>query len=244
MGGVGNLLFEIAHAYTYSLRFNKQFELYDSLYQQAHHTDRAQFADNLFANLRFKPAPDVSFDSFYVYCEPSFGYHAIDDIPGNVRFHGHFQSFKYFQSFKTELAQLFNINSSPPVPNTCALHVRRGDYVSLPDHHPLQDLDYYKKAIALVGRANTFHVFSDDIPWCKEHLSALDADFIYSENSTAPQDFNKMLNCESHIIANSTFSWWPAWFVNNRVVAPNKWFGPVYAHYNHLDLLPPEWLTL
>jgi hypothetical protein len=244
MGGLGNLLFQIAHAYTYSLRFNKSFELYKNLYQKAHHTEISEYSNNLFNNIHLKDSSVDMLSSSYVYREQNFGYREINEIAGNVIFHGYFQSYKYIEEFKPELLQLFNIKDIQQNHNTCSIHVRRGDYVSLPDHHPLQTIEYYQNAINKIGKSNKFHVFSDDIDWCKNNFSSFDADLIYSSNKTATEDFQDMLTCENHIIANSTFSWWPAWIINNRVIAPNKWFGNFYKNYNQSDLIPKEWTLI
>ena len=50
--------------------------------------------------------------------------------------------------------------------------------------------------------------------------------------------------CTDAIIANSSFSWWGAWLIDNpdkTVIAPKKWFGSQYDHYNMDDLIPEGW---
>jgi len=53
--------------------------------------------------------------------------------------------------------------------------------------------------------------------------------------------------CDHNIIANSTFSWWGAYFNNNKekiVCYPDKWFGPKNANLNTKDLFPENWICV
>ena len=53
-----------------------------------------------------------------------------------------------------------------------------------------------------------------------------------------------MSRCRSHIIANSTFSWWGAWlspYLSKIVIAPKKWF----RNNQHIEyLIPRQWITI
>ena len=98
-----------------------------------------------------------------------------------------------------------------------AVHIRRGDTVGHPRYVDLS-LDYYKDLINLY-QGKEIYVFSDDIPWCKEHLHGytyIDKDVITS--------FNLMRSCRVKIIANSTFSWWAAYLsIHKEVLVPDTW---------------------
>ena len=111
--------------------------------------------------------------------------------------------------------------------NTCSLHVRRGDYLNLPDHHPTQSIEYYKKSVSLIGNDKTYFIFSDDIEWCKENLSNIDNSFIV-DHSYKGDRFGEYLelmkNCNHFIIPNSSFAWWSAYLCDNqnKIVMNNR----------------------
>ena len=53
---------------------------------------------------------------------------------------------------------------------TTSIHVRRGDYVNHPSHHPTQSIEYYKQGIEILNsETDLFVIFSDDIQWCKDN---------------------------------------------------------------------------
>lgn len=133
-----------------------------------------------------------------------------------------------------------------------AIHIRRGDYVSLPAaaalHGGLCTLDYYKRAIAYVQdhlrETINFYLFSDDTEWVEENFNLPNQTIIshnFGENSW--QDMYLISKCKHQIIANSSFSWWGAWLNNNPekiVIAPKRWLN------NHIetDIVPTNWIKL
>ena len=183
--------------------------------------------------------------------------HRETNIPNDGRiFHifGYLQSHKYFNDYKEEIASYFTPkehvvhhtkNKYEGHKNKTSIHVRRTDYITLQDYHVLLDMDYYEKAIDLIGKDENFLVFSDDIEWCKENFKDYNCEYVeerpHNKNSICGiQDANMlgiksekeedslkykkedvaelflMSTCENNIVANSSYSWWAAYLNTNH----------------------------
>lgn len=125
------------------------------------------------------------------------------------------------------------------------MHIRRGDYVLYPDHHPTCNIDYYKNAIKIINDSSETRkkilIFSDDKEWCRNNF--IGDEYIISENDNPYIDLYLMTLCDHHIIANSSFSWWGAWLnynANKIVVAPSQWFGSAIVK-NTSDVYCKNW---
>jgi len=133
------------------------------------------------------------------------------------------QDEKYFKRYEREIRAMFSEGIGEPI-DEVAIHVRRGDYVDNPFYVDLTKTDYYQNATGLF-QGDTFRVFSDDIPYCKEYFRG--NNFKFSEGKSELEDMNDMARCKAHIIANSSFSYWGAWlsplYPDNRVVGPKSW---------------------
>lgn len=260
-GGLGNTLFQIATAYAYSLEHGHKFELYDNLYIPCHHPPLDSYKDNIFSNIKISKAND----QFYKYDEPSFCYNEIPKFENNLILYGYFQSEKYFQKYKNEIQDLFYFNSKliekyskELRQKNCSIHVRRGDYLNLQNCHPIQSLEYYKKAISFFDKDTLFFVFSNDIEWCKNeftHENIGTNNFIFIDGNNGQDDLLLMSHCQNNIIANSSFSWWAAWLnenLNKKVICPQNWFSEEYSkmicnvqHKTYKDdLLPELWIKI
>ena len=179
------------------------------------------------------------------YSEPNFHY---DTIPyrNNMNISGYFQSEKYFKDYEADIRNLLTTkNNFAMRPGLVSIHVRRGDYLLYPRHHPTVEMSYYEKAMELSG-TDKFLVFSDDIYWCKKHF--IGNMFEFSEGNSALLDLDLQSKlCEHNIIGNSSFSWWAAWLnknPNKKIFAPKKWFGPALSSHNTKDLFPNDWITI
>jgi hypothetical protein len=252
MGGLGNMMFQIATAHSISIRDNKKM-ICDTKDMLIPHKSYTFYLENIFKKISFS---DTLMNQSLV-GEGGFHYSPIPKIDGNVKLVGYFQSEKYFMNYKTEILKLFEINDTTKNyllekygviinQDTCSIHIRRGDYLGLPTHHPTQSIDYYKNAIQIVGEKKHFLVFSDDIEWCKENFNFLNNKTFISDNKDY-EDLYLMSLCKNNIIANSTFSWWGAWLnknENKKVIIPSKWFGVYNSHLNTNDLYCDKWIKL
>lgn len=178
---------------------------------------------------------------------------------------GHWLSYKYFAGFENEIRSEFKArealsNASQAVKedikkNTAvSVHIRRGDYLN-PEQlsfHGVCSLDYYEEAADYIQRKLgdvKFYIFSDDISWAKENIKLGDSQYFVDHNGAddAYQDLLLMSECNSHIIANSTFSWWGAWLNNDDskiVVAPQKWFLNPEKNNSTKDLIYSDWIRI
>lgn len=247
LGGLGNYMFQIASAYSLALD-NNDTTVFDNKSSITVHKHIDSYSTNILRNITFGRIGVVS-----NYNEPFFHYNKIP-YRENTKINGYYQSEKYFRHNKDEILDLFSIDdvSKEFIKNnfkdvigrkTCSIHVRRGDYLNLPNHHPPCSIEYYNEAIKLMD-VDKFLVFSDDIGWCKENF--IGDNFIFIEGNVDYIDMWLMSLCENNIIANSSFSWWGAWLnqnSNKKVVAPKRWFGSAINH-NTKDLIPYTWTTI
>ena len=107
--------------------------------------------------------------------------------------------------------------------NSAFIHVRRVRYKSK------LKMEYYLNAIqnlkSRVGECN-FFLFADDFDWAiqkfKEHI---DFTPVQHNKNDELADLWLMSHCQNAIIANSGFSWWAAWLINDDkkvVISPNN----------------------
>jgi len=246
-GGLGNYLFQIAAAVSLSDDDDAVFSDTDI---SVIHKQLSAYKDNILRKIKFV---NKSLPKNNVYYEPHFQYKKIN-YSENVYLIGYFQSEKYFNIKK--IKELFEPTDeiknyiitkyeTQLKQNTCSIHVRRGDYLKLSAHHPVCDLEYYNKAIAMMPSDTKFLVFSDDIKWCKDNFIGDRFEFIMEELDII--DLYLMSFCNNNIIANSTFSWWGAWLNNNKnklVIAPSKWFGVAKGDINTNDIIPENWIKI
>jgi hypothetical protein len=170
---------------------------------------------------------------------------------------GYWQSYKYFDRHREVLrgemspppARRKALFSLAPGEQAVLLHVRRGDLNSQASIFGMCPVDYYQTAIRYVRQRVSqpkFIVFSDDTAWVQDSLCPalpeLRENYQVVEKADDLSTISAMFQCHHFIIANSTFSWWPAYFgdlPNKIVIAPKRWLrDPDWE----VELYPEGWV--
>ncbi len=198
-----------------------------------------------------------------IHLESSLSYYSVDK--DKVCYDGYWQSFRYFDEFKSIIEEDLKFKESVSIPasleseisqiNSVSLHIRRGDYLN-PNRRSIHfslGLEYYYKALHTITarlKDPVIYVFSDDLGWARDNLRIPDrAAAKFMEHNTEYQDIADiylMSSCKHNIIANSSFSWWGAYLNSNSeklVIAPFKWYiGKLGFKID--DLIPQTWIKV
>lgn len=252
-GGLGNAMFKIAAAISTAKDNNLKYVFSKEFIRPGIDPDYSEYSTNVLRDIQFI---DCLPNQYQIWTEPSFAYTPVLYQKGsNLLLDGYYQSARYFENNKEFIVNLFgptqeitdHIISQIPDINSCvSIHVRRGDYLKFPNHHPQQSPEYFKQAIELLGVEKTYLIFSDDVVGCAELFDFLPSK-LFIDSGADWIDLYMMSLCESNIICNSTFGWWGAYLNNNptkKVIAPIKWFGTAYADIDTSDICPLDWIKL
>jgi hypothetical protein len=187
---------------------------------------------------------------------------------------GYFQSYKYFDYYKDILFKLIKIPQHKlnikekykyiDFENTISIHFRVGDYKFYPDLYPILTSEYYINAINKIKESNNIENYNilyfynplekDDV---QSTINIINKEFPFLPVQTLKSetsDWEQLLImslCKYNIIANSTFSWWGAYFnqsLNNIVYYPDQWFKEDLSRQNVIrdtkDLFPNNWIKV
>ncbi len=153
--------------------------------------------------------------------EPTFSFHAYYLNHRSAAYYaGYWQHLDYMKFVKDEVSRVFtfpdleaerhkNIAEIVAKTESVAVYVNRKSLKS--DLADVCDVAYYGNCISYIEKHvgnPVFFFFSDDIYWCKEHFSYLDAQFFdLNQGKDSYIDMQLMSLCNHQIIANNTFSW-------------------------------------
>jgi tellurite resistance-related uncharacterized protein len=141
-----------------------------------------------------------------------------------------------------------------------SMHFRIGDFKYMPSYHPILKYEYYKLSIFYILEREQTNKIEKVLYFCEDcdlHevsniIQLLEKDFpklVFERGGEKFNDWGQLMLmslCKYNIIANSTFSWWGAYFNTNEnkiVCYPAKWFG-IKAKHDTSDLCPDDWIKI
>jgi hypothetical protein len=247
-GGLGNQLFQIFATVAYALQRNRRFVLPN--YQGMLGIDRISIRSAYWNTIFIKLAPYIK-PPGNVTIFNEIGSHTYSKLPehyNTIYLNGYFQHLRYFNEYSDKIINLIGIKDFQEeiqkqytIKNTISLHVRIGDYKVNSGFHNILPLNYYIKSLEnIITKTNkdgwtlSYCCEDQDIDSVNDMARALQSNFPnlkFERLDNKLADWQQMIYmscCQHNIIANSTFSWWSAYFNNNSdkiVCYPGKWFG-------------------
>ncbi len=155
-------------------------------------------------------------------------------LPGDIYYHGYWINKHYLEAYRDiilkELSfppfdEAHNLEYKKKIENSesFALHIRRGDYVEIGSAFKESDIRQAVETAVEAMPEVTFFVFSDDLPWCREHASEMGLDLpretVFVEGNTgekAYRDLQLMSLCRSMVVGTSAFNYLAA-LINGKL---------------------------
>lgn len=134
--------------------------------------------------------------------------------------------------------------------NCLAIHIRRGDYISLAKSLGLLSEKYYNRAIEVAFQESNYDhvlVFSDSEDASKilgANHKSLKIEFVHPPSySKDAESLILMSMCNGIVIANSTFSYWAALLGNleKKIYYPVPWF---ISNIQVAPVTPTNWIPI
>ena len=270
MGGLGNQIFQIFATISYAIKSRNQFKFLnvDTL-GAGSTTIRNTFWKSFFRRLQPFLIDNIP-QPIHVIREKDFTFNElpIDEmVERDCLIFGYFQSYKYFhehykilcriielEKMKEELIRKLNLNEEY-LARCVSMHFRIGDYKKIQHFYPLATYEYYKNSLNFIKQKSSekyniiYFCENDDIDDVMLTINKLENEFTeykFIRGDNTLEDWEQMIFmscCHHNIIANSSFSWWAAYFntqVDKIVCYPSVWFGEI-ANHNTKDLCPTDW---
>lgn len=175
-------------------------------------------------------------------------------------FDGYWQSIEYIEPIREQLLKDFTPNYELSAKaqkqmvdmqshNSVFVGIRKGDYTAnakARKHFGGITNEYYSKAMALIALkvdCPVFHIFSNDIEWCKQNIDFGSYNVVFRDKEMQTNDFEELMimgSCKHAIISNSTFNWWGAYLIKNpnkEIVCPLRWFNDDTP----INIVPEGW---
>jgi hypothetical protein len=277
MGGLGNQLFQIFAVIAHSLENNIPFFFISTppTHGWRKQTYWETFLSGLAPYLDITPNDNANIP-FHVLDKTHFEYVPIPSQAGisnkqHTKLYGYFQSYKYFHKHNETIFKMISLRENQiniqkewfgnlDLDKTISIHYRMGDYKALPEHHPILTDEYYIRSLQEIisqsdtPLSNVLVVYeSEDILVVQLRVQLLETHFPnlqFHYIGAKMKDWQQMLAmsvCRHNIIANSTFSWFGAYFNRNHdkiVCYPQTWFGYAQGNKCMEGLFPPSWIKI
>jgi hypothetical protein len=270
MGGLGNQLFQIFATISYAIKSKNKFAfLALETLGGGTTTVRHTFWNTFFSNLKIFLVKDLP--ELRVIKEKGFLYNELpirEMVGKDIIIFGYFQSYMYFESNYTTICRLIGLGKMKDsllqkldikpetLDNVISMHFRIDDYKKIQEYHPLATYEYYERALSYIQHSKkniNFEIMYfceevdiEDVLITIDKLAIKFPSYKFVRGEKTLEDWEQLLLmscCHHNIIANSSFSWWAAYFnfYRDKIVCyPSVWFGQK-ANNDTRDLCPPEW---
>lgn len=176
----------------------------------------------------------------------------------NLYLEGYWQSYLYYEKDKELVSSSVVLKNSDGLDrwkkennfdsiSSVFVHIRRGDYLAKGSGISSLSKEYYKKAVNVIEQkvsSPVYYIFSDDILWVKENMGEIfnKAIYVSALSFSDHEEFSLMKSSKHGIIANSTFSFFAAFFSDHKngvVIYPKDWKN-IYLQGDNV-ICPPYW---
>jgi hypothetical protein len=252
MGGLGNQMFQIAHAKAQGWKYNVDVSFFNDSFTPNQGFRTKKYINNIFKNIEFHNiSRNTSRCNELSWNESKIVFNPKDSI----EFYGYFQSSKNFLGYDEDIKTLF----SPPISflekikskfpdtdfqNVVSIHMRRGDYQKFSDIHGIVDISYINHCMGQFGTEKKFFIFSDDINWVRQNIKHKNTTIIQGLDDY--EELWLMSLCCDNIMSCSSFSWWGSFLnknPNKKVMVPSVWFGPK-GPQSYNNIYEKDWIKI
>ncbi len=248
-GGLGNQIYIIYAIFTYAFKFKKIplfFKYIDS------ERRRPTYWSSLFKYLKTECEENYNNYNWLICndeCMPDVG-------NNNIRLKGYFQDVKLFNEYSEKIKTILKIEEQQKEikekyaelflksdnKKNVGIHFRIGDYRKgceqnikrFGGNHPGMPIlpeSYYKKCLEMISEDSYLYIFCEEeneheVGDILERINIKKLEYKFIRSNDEVNDLLLMSLCDEIVIANSSYSWWAAYWnnTNAKVYIPYKWF--------------------
>lgn len=221
-GGLGNQLFQVATGFAYANQTNKDLYIDNTEWTAMQGNHPSNYQSTIFKNFQYNSNYPENYTTII---EKSLNYTPIPELFQDVKLVGYFQSLKYFEKYIIEFLNYLDLPTINQTYNNCiGFHIRRGDYLSIPNAINCCNTEYFNKCFDRY-KDNVINVFTDSPEYVKNEFK------IYNFNIVSTQsELHDLIHLSKHkniVCSNSTFSWWASLIgdIKTEIIVPSKWMS-------------------